>query len=111
MASLKTDESVKSTVHRRSSFDTSGRTFLPIMMWFGTIPQRERLSTTATIWFSVHGERFDLAHRPEHFEGASNHERNGVFHFLANTQKKESRETSAFKPAGYPRSPSGSVSA
>jgi len=40
-----------------------------------SLPQGERVLFPATVCFSVRGERFDFAHRPEHVEGVSNHER------------------------------------
>jgi hypothetical protein len=40
-----------------------------------SIPQGERFTAHVIVSFSVRGERFDLAHRPERAEGVSNHER------------------------------------
>jgi hypothetical protein len=37
-----------------------------------SIPQGERLTTTLRFEVAFRGERFDLAHRPEHVEGVSN---------------------------------------
>jgi hypothetical protein len=60
-----------------SPFDTSGRT--------------DGLGVNCL--FSVRGERFDFAHRPEQVEGVSNHERNAWPWFFANASSVEADET------------------
>jgi hypothetical protein len=56
-----------------------------------SIPQGERFPANVSIWFSVRGERFDFAHRPEQVEGVSNHEQKWDFGLFtgASTRKIE----------------------
>jgi hypothetical protein len=60
--------------------------FLPASGWLAPPQagklQGERATCGLIISFSLRGERFDFAHRPEQVKGVSNHERDEFFWLL-----------------------------